>query len=85
MLFVHLRPFSARCMIQQELLKRIGRNLTKARKSRNLSLRQLSALCTVDHAHIGKIEKGQSNVTIGTICELADALEIDPEDLFKFD
>jgi len=68
-----------------ERLKGFGENLKKLRKSRKLSLRGLSYLCSIDYSDISKMENGQKNITLSTLFELADALEVKPCELITFD
>jgi transcriptional regulator with XRE-family HTH domain len=67
------------------ILLKFGANLAKLRKTRNLSLRQLSALCKVDHADISRIENGKINVGVTTLVDLATALNIHPKKLLDFE
>jgi transcriptional regulator with XRE-family HTH domain len=60
----------------KDILKIFGQNLKKIRTQKGLSQRQLSALCNVDNADISRMENGEMNVTLNTIAQLADALEI---------
>lgn len=55
------------------------------RETKGISQRELASLCTIDHSDISKIEKGDRNVTILTVLELANALEIKPKKLLDFD
>lgn len=67
----------------EAVLARIGGNVKRLRTQKKLSLRELSYLCNLDNSKISKIESGQFNITIGTLLELASALEVNPSDLFK--
>lgn len=69
----------------QEYLKRFGENLKILRESKGLSQHALASLCAIDHSHISKIERGQKNITILTIKELAAALEVKPRKLLDFE
>lgn len=70
---------------KKEYLLRFGENLKSLRTTKGLSLRALAALCSVDHSDIAKIEKGEINITILTVLELATALEVKPRKLLDFD
>ena len=63
-------------------LKLFGDNVKKLREAKGLSLRNMATRCRIDHSDIGKIEKGEKNITILTIIELAKALEAHPKKLF---
>ncbi|MFT3822977.1 MAG: helix-turn-helix transcriptional regulator [Chitinophagaceae bacterium] len=67
----------------KEKLKEFGEKLKKIRKDKALSLRRLSYLCSIDYSDIGKMERGKTNITLLTLFELADALEVDPSELIK--
>lgn len=66
-------------------LKEFGDNLRKLREARGLSLRNLAAQCRLDHSDISRIERGEKNITILTILELAKGLDIHPKKLFDLD
>ena len=61
-----------------------GVQLEKLRTKKDLSLRGLAQRCYIDHSDIGKIEKGQINIQLGTIMELARGLNVHPKELFDF-
>jgi transcriptional regulator with XRE-family HTH domain len=62
-------------------LKLFGENHKKIREAKGLSLRSQAALCRVDYSDIAKIEKGEKNITLLTVLELAKALEVHPKKL----
>jgi len=62
-----------------------GKRIEKFRKELGLSYRELAQKCDVDHSNISKIEKGEVNVRISTIQELAKGLEVHPQELFDFE
>jgi transcriptional regulator with XRE-family HTH domain len=66
-------------------LLKFGENVRKLREAKGLSLRQLSAMCNLDHSGISKIERGELNITILSILELAKGLEVPPKKLFDLD
>lgn len=70
---------------REEYLIKFGENLKKIRESKTISQRGLASLCNIDHSDISKIEKGQKNVTLLTVKELADALEVKPKRLLDFE
>ncbi len=60
----------------KDILKTFGRNLRRIRMEKGLSHRNLSALCNIDNADISRIENGEINVTLNTVSQLADALDV---------
>jgi transcriptional regulator with XRE-family HTH domain len=69
----------------QEYLKKFGENLKSIREAKGISQRSLASSCTIDHSDISKIERGERNVTVLTIVELANALEVKPRKLLDFE
>jgi HTH-type transcriptional repressor of puuD len=49
-----------------------------------LSYRKLAQKCDIDHSNISKIEKGEVDLRISTIQELAKGLKVHPQELFDF-
>lgn len=69
---------------KEEFLKVFGINLKATRLDKNLSYRQLAQRCDIDYSHISRIEKGEINIQLSTVLELAKGLEIHPKELFNF-
>ena len=65
-------------------LKAFGTNLKKIRKAKLLSYRQLSHNCNIDYSDISKIEKGEINITLTTMNDLASGLEVHQKELLDF-
>lgn len=63
----------------------LGLRIKQLRSENKLSLRQLSQKCDLDYSDIGKYEKGEVNIQLSTIYELAKGLEVHPKKLFDFD
>ncbi|SEM35804.1 HTH-type transcriptional regulator, repressor for puuD [Chryseobacterium taichungense] len=61
-----------------------GKRVENFRKKLGLSYRQLAQKCDIDHSNISKIEKGEVDLRISTIQELAKGLEVHPQELFDF-
>ncbi len=54
-----------------------GQLVRKHRKEKNISQEKLALLCSLDRSYMGRIERGEVNITIKRLYELAKALEID--------
>lgn len=61
---------------------KFGRRLKELRKRKNLTQIDLEVKCGIDNGDISRIENGQSNIELYTICKLAAALEINVVDFF---
>jgi len=66
------------------LEKKFGTKLAYIRKSKKLSQMKLAELVDMNFNYIGQIERGEANVTMHTIKNIADALDINAKDLFTF-
>lgn len=51
------------------------------RKALNLSQEALAELAGIDRSHMGKIKRGERNVTMLNVFKLAEALSCRPSDL----
>ncbi len=61
-----------------------GKQIEKFRIEQNLSYRQLAQRCDIDFSNISKIEKGEINIQLSSILQLAKGLSVNPKDLFDF-
>jgi len=68
----------------KKALKKFGENLRKLRNQKDFSLREMSYACSIDNSKIAKIEKGQINITLTTLLQLAVALEVHPSSLLDY-
>ena len=64
--------------------KRFGAKLAYVRKSKKLSQMKLAEIVDMNFNYIGQIELGEANVTIKTMIALADALDVELNELFNF-
>lgn len=72
-------------MEQDQIHKKIGRNLQAIRKARSLSLDQVAELTGVSKAMIGQIERGDSNPTISILWKIVNGLHISFTSLIEED
>jgi len=68
-------------MFMSELTIQFGQLVRKYRKERKMSQEQLSLLCNMDRSYLGRIERGEVNLTLEKIYELARVLRVSPKDL----
>lgn len=69
-----------------ERLKQFRKNLIKLRKEKQLTQRELSYLCDVDHSKISKLEnRDDSNLSLTTLFELAKGLGVHPRVLIDYE
>lgn len=61
----------------------LGERIKKARTDKGLSLRELAAICDVEHNTIHEIERGTLNFRFSTIIKISKGLEIPLFELLK--
>lgn len=74
------------CMKEKDKkrLKKFGLLLRKIREKKGLSVRELASRCDVEYAKISRLENNKANLTLTTLLELAEGLEIEPKELLDF-
>ncbi|MFX1767974.1 helix-turn-helix transcriptional regulator [Paraburkholderia sp. A1RI-2L] len=64
-------------------LSRLGAAIRAVRKEKEISQETLAHLAGVDRSHMGRIERGERNVTILNVLRIALALNCLPSDLLQ--
>lgn len=72
-------------MTNLELQKKFGRRLRYLRRHRDLTQAELAELIDRSVNAISMLETGRTSPSLETIVKLAQALEVDVAELFKFD
>ncbi|KSB88230.1 transcriptional regulator [Caulobacter vibrioides] len=62
-------------------LKELGQSIRERRKAQGLSQEALADASGVDRSHMGKIERGERNVTLLNLLRIADAIDCRPSEL----
>jgi transcriptional regulator with XRE-family HTH domain len=71
--------------ISKELfISDFGVHVRQLREKKNMSQQDLANDCSMSKRQIGRIERGEINTSLGTIINIANALEIEPKDLLNF-
>ncbi len=68
-----------------DFIKKFGLRLREIRKSKKVSQEELAFKAGFELSQIGRIERGTINTSISHVATIAKALEISPEELFKFE
>ena len=64
-----------------ELSKVIGCSIRNKRKEKNITQESLALQCGIDRSYMGRIERGEVNLTVEKIYEIAFVLKISAKDL----
>ncbi|MGO4368784.1 helix-turn-helix domain-containing protein [Pseudomonas chlororaphis] len=63
------------------LAKELGKKIRQARKAKGLSQDVLALICRVDRSYMGRIERGEVNLTVEKLYQIAESLECHPAQL----
>ncbi|MCL2098733.1 MAG: helix-turn-helix domain-containing protein [Bacteroidales bacterium] len=63
-------------MQKEELYKRIGLKIRELRKSKHLTIQELSDKIDIEYNNLIRIEKGRTNPTISTLYKIASELDV---------
>ena len=58
------------------MLRTVGKNIRYIRESQGYSQEELAAKAGLNRSYIGHIERGEGNLTLSKLCEIANALHI---------
>ncbi|NRB69617.1 MAG: helix-turn-helix transcriptional regulator [Vibrio sp.] len=65
----------------KDLAKRFGTNLRNKRRDQGVSQDQLALQANIDRSYVGRIERGEVNITLEKAYQLAQVLECDVREL----
>lgn len=68
---------------KEKILLRFAAQLTRIRKEKGMSMRQLAAAAGLEYSQVQRIEKGKVNFAFSTLVALAQGLEMDFGELFR--
>jgi len=63
--------------------KRFGERIRTVRKQAGLSQEELAAACGLHRTYVGAVERGERNLSLLNIVQLARALRVKPADLLE--
>jgi len=67
-----------------EILLKIGSQIQKARKQKDISQERLAEFIHIHRNHMGRIERGETNIPMYTFYKIAKALKVKSSDLLSF-
>ncbi|EHR1107771.1 helix-turn-helix transcriptional regulator [Vibrio parahaemolyticus] len=65
----------------KDLAEKFGANLRKIRKSKGISQDKLALSADIDRSYMGRIERGEVNITLEKAYQIARVLDCDVRDL----
>lgn len=67
-----------------EFIKNVGKRVISIRKEKNMQQIELSSKINIEDSALRRIESGRTNPTLKTLLRIAEGLEIDIIELFRF-
>ncbi|WP_340015782.1 helix-turn-helix transcriptional regulator [Paenibacillus sp. FSL K6-1318] len=64
---------------------RVGKKIRLYRKAKKLTQEELGEQLRIDYSYLGRIERGEVNITIETLDKIANSLNITPSQLLEDD
>ncbi len=61
-----------------KLAKALGERIRMQRKACRISQDALALACSLDRSYVGRIERGEVNITVEKLYRIANVLECDP-------
>lgn len=68
---------------KDEVKRRFGLRLRKLRKAQKLSQEKVALKAGIDRSYFGAIERGENSVSLVNIHRIAEALGVEPAELFR--
>ena len=65
----------------EQLAKALGIRIRTQRKTCGLSQDALALACNIDRSYMGRIERGEVNITVEKLYRIANALDCSPDSL----
>lgn len=65
--------------------KILGENIRSLRTKQQITQEQLAELCDLHRTYVGAMERGDRNVSLNNIVKVAQALNVTPSELLKYD
>jgi len=70
-------------MKKEELAIKIGCNIRKTRKAKNLTIKDLAFCADIEYTQVSRIERGKLNTSAYNLYIISKALEINISNLFE--
>lgn len=61
------------------LAQQIGHAIRTCRVDQKITQEKLALLCNIDRSYLGRIERGEVNITVLKLYEIAQMLEVEPQ------
>ena len=70
---------------EEDFIKNLGKRIVALRKEKNIKQIELATRVNIEDSALRRIESGRTNPTIKTLLRIAEGLEVDLLELFRYD
>jgi transcriptional regulator with XRE-family HTH domain len=70
--------------MSQDVKTLFGQRVRELRTARGLSQEAFAQLAGLDRSYMGGVERGERNISLENICQIAEALQVPPGELFQW-
>ncbi|MCA3907885.1 helix-turn-helix transcriptional regulator [Vibrio vulnificus] len=67
--------------MNKKLAALVGKRIAKMRKAKGLTQDKLALLAEIDRSYVGRIERGEVNITVEKLYQIAETLSCDAKEL----
>ncbi|EGQ8299884.1 transcriptional regulator [Vibrio parahaemolyticus] len=67
--------------MNKKLAAHVGKRIAKMRKTKGLTQDKLALFAEIDRSYVGRIERGEVNITLEKLYEIAETLGCDAREL----
>ncbi|CAG7648100.1 helix-turn-helix domain-containing protein [Paenibacillus allorhizosphaerae] len=67
-----------------DILKLVGSRIRDIRKEKDLTLEKFGEISGFHFAYVGAVERGEKNITLLNLEKMAEALEVEVQELFRY-
>lgn len=71
--------------LMRDLSQKIGHAIRMCRTDQKITQEKLALLCNIDRSYLGRIERGEVNITVLKLYEIAHILKVEPSHLLPKD
>lgn len=69
---------------EETFIANLGIHVRQLREKKGMSQQDLADDCSITQNQVGRIERAEINTTVKTLVKIANALDVEPKELFDF-
>jgi transcriptional regulator with XRE-family HTH domain len=68
--------------METDLRKLVGSRIREIRKDKGLTQEEVGEVCGFHYSYLGRLERGEKNISLDSLRKISDALQVDVKQLF---